>query len=410
MCGTSLPRPPAIERESSHLGSKIEVPERPKIEVEEHRLRPLETFDSAEHPIPHSENDRGKWFDAEARTSVSDRETNPWNLRSTTSEQSTSTPVSGPSFLGLADEPRQSVSYLLEDNEPSGGRKFALVLLLLIIGGGAFLFWHWKRTGNIYPWFTAGQSAANGSSSPNISTSASEVGAGSNQNVKATQNQDKNAMRSAEGQQQPSAAPDAKPVNGGTPPVQDAHTVQNDDSAVASNKNQEPQKAPASATSSSSASSSTEPPDENGPSSTQAAAGAKKAAIQDTNQKVAKASLRQPAPEPKDTQVKDAQKDKQDPLFIQGQRYLYGTGVRQNCELAQKSMMTAAENLNTQAQSTLATMYATGHCVPRSLPLAYRWFAKASHQEPNNRRIEQDLEILWKQMTPEEKQIAMKSR
>jgi TPR repeat protein len=72
--------------------------------------------------------------------------------------------------------------------------------------------------------------------------------------------------------------------------------------------------------------------------------------------------------------------------------------------------MTAAQNSNVQAQSTLATMFATGHCAPRSLPLAYRWFAKASHQEPNNPRIEKNLEILWKQMTPEEKQAAIQNR
>jgi TPR repeat protein len=55
-------------------------------------------------------------------------------------------------------------------------------------------------------------------------------------------------------------------------------------------------------------------------------------------------------------------------------------------------------------------MYATGHCVGRDLPTAYRWFAKALHGDPGNSRVQRDLEVLWKQMTPEERQLAMKSR
>jgi len=38
----------------------------------------------------------------------------------------------------------------------------------------------------------------------------------------------------------------------------------------------------------------------------------------------------------------------------------------------------------------------------------YRWFAKALHQDPENGRIQRDLEILWRQMTPDERQMAMR--
>ncbi len=53
-------------------------------------------------------------------------------------------PVSGPSFLGLADEPDRDrdFHYLLED-EPRG-HGFAYVLLLLIMGGAAFGAWHFR--------------------------------------------------------------------------------------------------------------------------------------------------------------------------------------------------------------------------------------------------------------------------
>jgi TPR repeat protein len=54
-------------------------------------------------------------------------------------------------------------------------------------------------------------------------------------------------------------------------------------------------------------------------------------------------------------------------------------------------------------------MYATGHCVGRDLPTAYRWFARALHQEPQNSRISADLQVLWRQMTPQEKQLATSS-
>ena len=53
-------------------------------------------------------------------------------------------------------------------------------------------------------------------------------------------------------------------------------------------------------------------------------------------------------------------------------------------------------------------MYATGHCASRDLPTAYRWFARALHQDPGNARVQRDLEVLWKQMTPDERQIAQR--
>src|SRR5437667_12283935 len=53
-------------------------------------------------------------------------------------------PVSGPSFLGLADEPDRDrdFHYLLED--APRGHAFAYVLLLLIMGAAAFGAWHFR--------------------------------------------------------------------------------------------------------------------------------------------------------------------------------------------------------------------------------------------------------------------------
>jgi TPR repeat protein len=100
----------------------------------------------------------------------------------------------------------------------------------------------------------------------------------------------------------------------------------------------------------------------------------------------------------------------EDRLVADGERYLYGQGVPQDCERAQRNLQIGARQSNAKAQTLLGAMYATGHCVNRDLPTAYRWFAKALHGDPGNSRVQRDLEVLWKQMTPEERQLTMKSQ
>jgi len=98
-----------------------------------------------------------------------------------------------------------------------------------------------------------------------------------------------------------------------------------------------------------------------------------------------------------------------DDLAAAGEKYLYGNGVAQDCNRAESSLRAAAQRGSAKAQAVLGTMYATGHCATRDLPTAYRWFARALHKDPNNARIEQDLQVLWKQMTPDERQVALRS-
>ena len=98
-------------------------------------------------------------------------------------------------------------------------------------------------------------------------------------------------------------------------------------------------------------------------------------------------------------------------MFLEGQKYLYGTGgVASNCARAQQYLTTSANNNNSKAQSTLATMYATGHCAHRDLPLAYHWFARALHEDPRNTRLERDVQIMWNQMSPQERNLALKNQ
>jgi hypothetical protein len=89
-----------------------------------------------------------------------------------------------------------------------------------------------------------------------------------------------------------------------------------------------------------------------------------------------------------------------------GEKYLYGDGVQVDCGRARQDFLAAAEHSSTKAQSTLGTMYATGHCANRDLPLAYHWFARAQRQEPRNRIIQEDMKALWNQMSPEERRLA----
>lgn len=96
-------------------------------------------------------------------------------------------------------------------------------------------------------------------------------------------------------------------------------------------------------------------------------------------------------------------------LFRQGERYLYGRGTSQDCDSAMKYMKMASDKQNAKARSALGTMYATGHCVSRDLPSAYRWFALSLRADPNNTVVEKNLSGVWNQMTPPERQLATRS-
>jgi hypothetical protein len=93
-------------------------------------------------------------------------------------------------------------------------------------------------------------------------------------------------------------------------------------------------------------------------------------------------------------------------LLVEGEKYLYGNGVAQDCDRAQKSLLAAAAHSSTTAESLLGTMYASGHCASRDLPTAYHWYARALQHDPANTRIESDLKVIWQQMTPAERQVA----
>lgn len=102
--------------------------------------------------------------------------------------------------------------------------------------------------------------------------------------------------------------------------------------------------------------------------------------------------------------------DTGDAAFRKGEAYLYGRGVPENCDAAVKNLKAASAKSNAKARSAFGTMYATGHCVPRDLPTSYLWFALALRVDPTNQILEKDLNAVWNQMTPPERQMATRMK
>jgi len=102
--------------------------------------------------------------------------------------------------------------------------------------------------------------------------------------------------------------------------------------------------------------------------------------------------------------------DTGDADFRKGEAYLYGRGASENCAEAVKNLKAASAKSNAKARSAFGTMYATGHCVPRDLPTSYLWFALALRVDPNNQILEKDLNAVWNQMTPPERQMATRMK
>jgi len=311
--------------------------------------------------------------------------------------------VSGPSFLGLADEPTSSVTYLLEDDlsESHWGRTVVLLLVLLGIG---FAGWHWRSNVREYVNSRLAQKPSN-----NQTEQANNPATAQSDSSSQTAGQSPTTISPVDNQNTAPAA--AAPSTSATPAGSATPTAPQSAQNSAPNGSNSP--APGAPTNPSpSAPTAATPQAQNAsaaPSETpadQGTRGGDTVASTDTEtpapaatSKRAKPKVQEPA-EP-DTSAADA-------LEIQGERYLYGSGVPVSCDRAQRSLEAAADQGSAKADSVLGTMYATGHCVNRDSPLAYRWFARALQKDPSNARLERDLQVLWNQMSPDERQIAMR--
>ena len=317
----------------------------------------------------------------------------PPESRDVPREQRPPLPVSGPSFLGLADEPSRDFHYLLDD-EPRG-HGFAYVLLLLIMAGAAFGAWHFRA--ELYPlWSSLWTRISDG-----ISPTSSGAASAPQSTTPPPSTEAPGAPHSATVTENEAAPqnPDAGPQNSEVAPQKDQ--AQASDTGTTK---------PAPQASDSSASSKEKAAAAKNSADTEADT-AKESSAEDESSDNAPPEKAAPVPVKKSVAAKPQPapvESTDDRLATEGERYLYGTGVPQNCDRARRDLTTAARASNPKAFTLLGAMYATGHCASRDLPTAYKWFARALHQDPGNARVQRDLEVLWKQMTPDERQIAQR--
>jgi len=105
--------------------------------------------------------------------------------------------------------------------------------------------------------------------------------------------------------------------------------------------------------------------------------------------------------------VKPAPKPSAD-LVAQAEKLVYGDGVPQDCDRGLGAMRPLATASDPRAMIALGALYTTGTCVPRDLPTAYSWYARALHQTPDNLTLQQDMKQIWGQMTAPERQLAIR--
>jgi Double zinc ribbon len=362
-------------------------------------------------------------------------------------ETPASSTISGPSFLGLGGEPvrggygetSRDLNYLFEeDEEPkrSYGRFIGILLVLAILGGLGYL--QYKRSGGSWtpPW-------AKGPAQTPIQASQQQPGDQAN----VGQNSGQNANSAAPAGQPPAGqtaagqTPGAQTPGANQPPnAQDSpseSTVKEQDLPPQGAQGQAAgaagaQGAPAEGAASSAdkgdnkkeetteTASATPPakgatgaaPEKNGTNTESEDSGtaspAKGASVAKENANADENAADVPAKAAKPARTKPSPQvaSPDDTLVTNAEKYLYGRGVPQNCDRALISLRAAANRSNTRAQILLGSMYFTGHCVSKDLPNSYRWYAQASRQNPDNMLVQKNLEMIWRTMTPAERQIA----
>jgi hypothetical protein len=327
--------------------------------------------------------------------------------------------INGPSFLGLnkpaarrggfhADRGREqlrssgNVDYLLddEDEEPRRGwGKLILVVVALALAGG-FGYLRYKQVG--FDWLKAGVKTP-------AATQAADAGPNGRDNG---------------GQAGTAAAPEsASPAGGGAATAPAAGGTTAGGTAASGAAPTPATSQPASSTAASTpptplqddSSSQNNSPAQSRPGDTSGATEAAPAAANSDSDSdssdeeqpaVTKAAPRKPAAT-RPTVAKPSPAQPADSV-AEAQRYVYGNGVRQDCDRGLRMLKTAAGQSDAKAMISLGALYSTGICAPRDLPTAYRWFALALHKQPDNLPLQGDLQKLWSQMTPPERQLAIK--
>ena len=313
--------------------------------------------------------------------------------------------ISGPSFLGLNDPPPQkraslsispqsldprsapssgNLDYLLEDEEPPkrGAGKFILIVVALaLVGGLGYL--RWKNQG--FGWLNSGTSKP----------------------AAATQPSDAADSTPSDSPSATTPTPSAGPASG-QPATDAAPPPANKGASSAPDKSASSAVPAADAAGSDNAADNTPdvPPDNAANPATSHPPATKSADLSDPNLPLATTAKPRtstpaaPAPVAKPVKAYDP--------VSEAQKYLYGKGVRQDCDHGLHLLKPAADRANPKAMIEMGALYSAGLCAPRDLPTAYRWFAMALHKDPDNQSVQTDLQKLWGEMTQPERQLAIK--
>ncbi len=294
------------------------------------------------------------------------------------------------------DRPYQNLDYLLEDDEERKSNKgiiFLCILALAMVGGLGWLRW---RNGGL-PWLKSQTSVVKTAPAPGTPD--------------ATSNSSPAEPPTPAGTQPPQPEPPSP-----TAPVPDTSSSAPAPSTPAPSSATTAAAAPAPAANTPPhAARSDESDSSTAPAASTPAAESNAAAPAPSNQPAEAPDAPSPAehtrakspskPSPKTPSKPAAKAPDQVTL---GEQYLYGRGVPQNCERGLHYVKPAADQSNPKAMITMGALYATGHCLSRDLPTAYRFFALALRGDPDNAPLRQNAEMVWKQMTAEERKQAIR--
>lgn len=321
--------------------------------------------------------------------------------------------ITGPSFLGLnqpgpssgrgvslrpaQDHLRSSrnLDYLLEDeNEEEPKRRVGKVLLVLIALALAlgFGYLRWRQGG--FDWLTTGTTKSSPAQPSDASQPPSSSAATPSSSSPSTASQE-NASGSTAQTNSPAANPSSPAAAPAVSNAVPSSPAPSPDSG--STPNSPTANTPAPATP---AGSDTPPPESSG---SGAVATRQPASASDTTATTPDTE----APRPKPAPTKPTPAKPSDPVAA-AEKYIYGRGVPQDCERGLHQLKPAAEQSDPKAMISLGALYATGVCTPRDLPTAYRWFALALRKQPDNQPLQESLQKIWAQMTPPERQLAIK--
>lgn len=312
-------------------------------------------------------------------------------------------PAPAPAYTGglfnlnaPADKPYRSLDYLLEDDEEPKSNKglmFLCLIALVLAGGLGWLRW---RNVNLPEWFKTHVSASKTTTPP--APNSPDASANS------SPTDQPNPSPSIQPIQPTVPAPSPSTSNPATPtsPVPEASSTTSPAPSPATSANP-PNAAPPPADSNSGAAA--PPPDSTPPANDSSTPAPAAASDKHDATPAASAPPAKPKPAPKPTPKPAPKAPDQVTL---GEQYLYGRGVPQNCEKGLRYVKPAADQSNPKAMITMGALYATGHCLSRDLPTAYRFFALALRGDPDNGPLRQNAEMVWKQMTAEERKQAIR--